>query len=81
MLRKKPNRKIDISRFKGLGEMDPIQLRETTMHPKSRRLLRVFVDDESMTDSAFDRLMGKRPAQRFKFIQEKAHFAQGRLDI
>ncbi len=81
MQRGKPNRRIDVSRFKGLGEMDPAQLRETTMNPASRRLLRVYVDDEPMTDSAFDRLMGKKPAQRFKFIQEKAHFAQDRLDI
>ena len=79
--RGKPGRKVEISRFKGLGEMDPAQLRETTMNPNSRRLLRVFVDDEAQTDDTFDRLMGKRPAQRFLFIQEKAPFAQGRLDI
>ena len=79
--KKRPNAKIDISRFKGLGEMVPSQLRETTMNTRTRRLLKVFIDDESITDDTFDRLMGKRPIERFKFIQEKAHFAQDSLDI
>ena len=78
---KRPNAKIDISRFKGLGEMVPSQLRETTMNTKTRRLLKVFVDDETITHDTFDRLMGKRPIERYKFIQEKASFAQGNLDI
>ncbi|MBF0369893.1 MAG: DNA topoisomerase IV subunit B [Magnetococcales bacterium] len=81
MERKMAREKIQISRFKGLGEMDPGQLRETTMNIETRRLLRVFVDDSAETDGTFDRLMGKRPAERFKFIQEKAPFAQGNLDI
>lgn len=71
----------DISRFKGLGEMNPPQLRETTMSPHSRRLLKVFVDDDALTHGTFDRLMGKRPSERFLFIQEKASFAQDNLDI
>jgi topoisomerase IV subunit B len=79
--RKRPNAKIDISRFKGLGEMVPIQLRETTMSTKTRRLLKVYVDDEDITHDTFDRLMGKRPIERFKFIQEKAHFGRNNLDI
>ncbi|MBF0447017.1 MAG: DNA topoisomerase IV subunit B [Magnetococcales bacterium] len=79
--KKRPNARIDISRFKGLGEMVPSQLRETTMSSKTRRLLKVFIDDEHITHDTFDRLMGKRPIERFKFIQEKAHFAQGFLDI
>ena len=79
--RKKSRTKADISRFKGLGEMDPAQLRETTMNPKTRRLLKVFIDDENQTDTLFDRLMGKQPAQRYAFIQEKALFAQDTLDI
>ncbi|MBF0146190.1 MAG: DNA topoisomerase IV subunit B [Magnetococcales bacterium] len=73
--------KIDQSRFKGLGEMDPKQLRETTMDPASRRLLRVFVDDSDLTHGTFNRLMGKKPLERFLFIQEKAPFAEGSLDI
>ncbi|MBF0429412.1 MAG: DNA topoisomerase IV subunit B, partial [Magnetococcales bacterium] len=81
ILRKKPKAKIEISRFKGLGEMDPAQLRETTMSLQTRHLLQVTVDDKESTDDTFDRLMGKRPAERFRFIQEKAHFAQDRLDI
>ncbi|MEO5346546.1 MAG: type IIA DNA topoisomerase subunit B [Magnetococcus sp. YQC-9] len=80
-LRKKSNAKVEISRFKGLGEMDPAQLRETTMAPHSRHLLKVVVDDADATDDTLDRLMGKRPAERFRFIQEKAHFAQDRLDV
>lgn len=73
--------KIDQSRFKGLGEMDPKQLRETTMDPNSRRLLRVFIDDSDMTHGTFNRLMGKKPVERFLFIQEKAPFAAASLDI
>ncbi len=78
---KKSQAKIDISRFKGLGEMDPPQLRDTTMDPASRRLLRVVVDDVRQTDDSFDRLMGKQAAMRYAFIQEKAPFAQQHLDI
>lgn len=79
--RQRSQAKVDISRFKGLGEMDPYQLRETTMDPKTRRLLKVWVDDDAQTDILFDRLMGKQPAQRYAFIQEKAPFAQDHLDI
>ncbi|MBF0340244.1 MAG: type IIA DNA topoisomerase subunit B [Magnetococcales bacterium] len=81
ILKRKANAKVEISRFKGLGEMDPPQLRETTMSPASRHLLKVVVDDPVSTDDTFDRLMGKRPAERFRFIQEKAHFAKDHLDI
>ncbi|MBF0125445.1 MAG: DNA topoisomerase IV subunit B, partial [Magnetococcales bacterium] len=72
---------VEVSRFKGLGEMDPQQLRDTTMNVKTRRLLRVHVDDATVTDDVFDRLMGKRPAERFRFIQEKAVFAHDSLDV
>ncbi|MEO5339918.1 MAG: type IIA DNA topoisomerase subunit B [Magnetococcus sp. MYC-9] len=78
---KKSQAKIEISRFKGLGEMDPHQLRDTTMNPASRHLLRVCIDDAQQTDDSFDRLMGKNSAQRYAFIQEKAPFAQNHLDI
>ncbi|MBF0271021.1 MAG: type IIA DNA topoisomerase subunit B [Magnetococcales bacterium] len=81
ILKKRANAKVEISRFKGLGEMDPAQLRETTMSPQTRHMLKVVVDDPVSTDDTFDRLMGKRPAERFRFIQEKAPFAKDHLDI
>ncbi|MEO5366191.1 MAG: DNA topoisomerase IV subunit B [Magnetococcus sp. WYHC-3] len=72
---------VEVSRFKGLGEMDPAQLRETTMSPASRRLVQVRIDDNEHTDGVFNRLMGKRPAERFAFIQERAHFVRDQLDL
>jgi topoisomerase-4 subunit B len=76
--------KIDVSRFKGLGEMRPRQLKETTMAPATRTLLRVEIDDDDRTGTtkAVDRLMGNKPEARFKFIQEHAAFAEpDALDI
>jgi topoisomerase-4 subunit B len=69
--------KIEISRFKGLGEMLPAQLKETTMDPKRRGLLRVVVlaEDREGTSNSVERLMGNRPEARFAFIQERAAFA------
>ena len=68
--------KPDITRFKGLGEMPYIHLRETTMDPKSRKLLQVqIVEDPDGTRLAVDRLMGNKPESRFDFIQENAAFA------
>jgi topoisomerase-4 subunit B len=66
--------KIDISRFKGLGEMPPAMLKETTMDPKRRTLLRVVAtqDTRAATADMVDRLMGRRPELRFQFIQEHA---------
>jgi topoisomerase-4 subunit B len=73
--------KVEISRFKGLGEMMPAQLKETTMHPGKRLLLKVEIaDDMGMTDSAVEQLMGNKPEGRFRFIQERAEFAHD-LDI
>ena len=74
--------KIDIGRFKGLGEMLPAQLKETTMAPDRRTLLRVVVaeQDGGETKSAVDRLMGTKPEARFQFIQDNAEFATD-LDI
>jgi len=81
--------KIDISRFKGLGEMPPAQLKETTMAPANRILLRVTVpsghnDDEIIeareTNKLVDALMGKKPELRFRFIQENAQLI-GDLDV
>ena len=68
--------KIDISRFKGLGEMLPKQLKETTMDRSVRTLLRVELEDDSgATGRVVDQLMGNKPEARFKFIQERAEFA------
>ncbi|CAN5807497.1 DNA topoisomerase IV subunit B [soil metagenome] len=69
--------KIELSRFKGLGEMMPAQLKETTMDPARRTLIRVAVHDDEPGDTAslIDRLMGKRPELRFQYIQENARFA------
>ncbi|PRX10394.1 UNVERIFIED_ORG: topoisomerase-4 subunit B [Martelella mediterranea] len=74
--------KVEISRFKGLGEMLPAQLKETTMDPKKRMLLRVDIDavDFEGTKVAVDDLMGTKADARFRFIQENAAFAEN-LDI
>jgi topoisomerase-4 subunit B len=68
---------VEVSRFKGLGEMPPAQLKETTMNPKNRTLLRVQVltDDVKETDDLVERLMGRKAEMRFQFIQERAAFA------
>jgi topoisomerase-4 subunit B len=76
--------KIEIGRFKGLGEMMAAQLKETTMNPKKRTLLRVEVspEDEAGTRLSVDNLMGTKPEARFRFIQERAEFAAAEeLDI
>ncbi|GJE38415.1 DNA topoisomerase IV subunit B [Methylobacterium persicinum] len=76
--------KVEIGRFKGLGEMMPAQLKETTMDPKKRTLLRVAVLDEAResTGDTVERLMGNKPEARFTFISERAAFAEGaNLDI
>ena len=75
--------KVEIGRFKGLGEMLASQLKETTMDPKKRTLLRVeVIEDESATQNAVDALMGTKADARFRFIQERAEFAQeDALDI
>jgi len=74
--------KIDVSRFKGLGEMDAKDLKETTMDPASRKLIRVSVDDEvpGETGDLVERLMGKKPELRFQYIQENARFVE-ELDV
>jgi topoisomerase-4 subunit B len=78
------NAKVEISRFKGLGEMMAAQLKETTMDPKKRTLLRVVLlpDDHKATDKSVERLMGTKPEARFAFIQERAEFAdEEALDV
>jgi topoisomerase-4 subunit B len=73
--------KVEVSRFKGLGEMNPTQLKETTMHPKKRTLLKVEIAGEgTATDEIVEQLMGNKPEGRFRFIQERAEFAND-LDI
>ncbi len=73
--------KVDVTRFKGLGEMPYPHLRETTMSPKTRTLLQVKVlDDRDATKTTVDRLMGNKPEARFDFIQENAAFVTD-LDI
>jgi topoisomerase-4 subunit B len=71
------NANVEISRFKGLGEMMAAQLKETTMDPKKRTLLKVMLlaDDRADTDSSVERLMGTKAETRFAFIQERAEFA------
>ncbi len=70
----KPGQKIEVSRFKGLGEMPPAMLKDTTMDPKKRTLLRITATPESRaeTSNMVESLMGKRPELRFQFIQENA---------
>jgi topoisomerase-4 subunit B len=69
--------KIEVSRFKGLGEMRADQLKETTMDPRKRTLLKVIIDAEEReeTGDTVERLMGTKPEARFAFIQERASFA------
>jgi topoisomerase-4 subunit B len=78
------NAKVEISRFKGLGEMMAPQLKETTMDPKKRMLLRVVLlaDDRQDTANSVERLMGTKAEARFAFIQERAEFAdEESLDV
>jgi len=74
---------VEIGRFKGLGEMMPAQLKETTMDPSKRILLRVVVESEERldTNAAVERLMGNKPEARFNFIQERAAFAEDLVDL
>ncbi|RVK24478.1 DNA topoisomerase IV subunit B [Sinorhizobium meliloti] len=74
--------KVELGRFKGLGEMLPAQLKETTMDPAKRTLLKVEIDDVDFegTRDAVDSLMGTKAEARFRFIQERAVFADN-LDI
>ena len=73
-------RKVEVSRFKGLGEMNPQQLRETTMNPESRGLIRITLPTEyeqrAGVSRLVDELMGRNPEHRFNFIQNRA----GELD-
>ena len=74
--------KIELSRFKGLGEMDAKDLKETTMNPTTRKLIRVTVDEDipGETGDLIERLMGKKPEKRYEYIQENARFVE-ELDV
>lgn len=74
--------KIEIGRFKGLGEMMASQLKDTTMNPKTRKMIQITIDDENLptTEALVETLMGKRADLRFQYIQDNAQFVQ-ELDI
>jgi topoisomerase-4 subunit B len=80
----KPGGKVDVSRFKGLGEMPPAALRETTMDPARRTLLKVVAspEDRAATNELVESLMGRKPELRFQFIQEHARtLEEQELDV
>ena len=74
--------KIEVSRFKGLGDMDAKDLKQTTMDPTSRKLIRVSIDEDhpGETGDIVDRLMGKKPELRYQYIQSNARFVN-ELDV
>lgn len=76
----KEKRNVSIQRYKGLGEMNPDQLADTTMNPITRKLLQVKIEDIVETDRVFTMLMGEEVEPRRKFIEENAYLVEN-LDI
>jgi len=74
--------KVELGRFKGLGEMMASQLKDTTMNPKTRKMIRITIDDDNLpsTEALVETLMGKRADLRFQYIQDHAQFIE-ELDI
>lgn len=69
--------KVNVQRFKGLGEMNPLQLRETTMDPNTRRLVQLTIDDDTKTNEMMDMLLGKKRAEDRRFwLQDKGDMAE-----
>jgi DNA gyrase/topoisomerase IV subunit B len=80
LLRLGSHRKVEVYRFKGLGEMDAKQLKETTLDPKVRVLLQAEIESQIETDKTFSQLLGKDASERYKVIMEEASFADD-LDV
>lgn len=72
-LKTKGRATINITRFKGLGEMNPSTLWDTTLNPKTRKILKIHIDDEVQVQGVLDNLMGKETSERYRMIQENAH--------
>ena len=73
----KKNKEINVQRFKGLGEMNPSQLRETTLEPTTRRLIQLSIDNDKKTETILDMLLGKkRAADRRQWLQRKGNLVQ-----
>ena len=77
---RRPHRKFEVFRFKGLGEMDAKQLKETTLDPAVRTLLRVEIESQVEADQTFAQLLGKDASERYKVIMDEAAFADD-LDV